>query len=405
MSTAFAPSSDHRPAPGPRPPWRALALLTVAVVLIHLALLGLLPPGSGQRRPALAETFITRSIVVAPVPAPAPPAAAEPAASAPPAAAPAAPAAARPPSPPRPVRPRAAVAPKPAAPAPAPVTEAAPEPEPAPDAAPAAAASPGDLPAQAAVDGGAGPAAEGAANAPAATSGNGNGATAGSGNAAGQFGGPVAVQIPGSVRLRFAATAQQGAQPLQGVFGVLDWLQDGSRYDARLALTFLFKTLRSQQSAGVIGPTGIEPQRFSDTRKTELVSQFDREKGQVFFSSNAPSVMLLAGAQDRLSVVLQLGAMMAGEPTRYPPGTVIAVQTVGPRDGEIWTFNVGEEEEIEVPAGVFKARKLTRNPRKPFDDKIELWLAPVLGWLPVRIRQTQTNGDFVDLQLRDQGPI
>lgn len=404
MSTALASPPDPRPAPGPRPAWRALALLTAAVVLIHLALLGLLPPGSGPRRSALAETFITRSIVVAP--AAAPPAAPAPSASAKPVAAAAAPAAARPPSPPRPARPRA-VAPKPAAPAPAPAPVAEPEPAPAPEAAAAAATTPpGDLPAQATGDAGAGAAPEGAENSPAAASSDtGNGTTAGTGNAPGQFGGPVAVQIPGSVRLRFAATAQQGAQPLQGVFGVLDWLQDGNRYDARLALTFLFKTLRSQQSVGVIGPTGIEPQRFSDTRKSELVSQFDRQQGQVFFSSNAPSVMLLAGAQDRLSVVLQLGAMMAGDPTRYPPGTVIAVQTVGPRDGEIWTFNVGEEEEIEVPAGEFKARKLTRNPRKPFDDKIELWLAPVLGWLPVRIRQTQTNGDFVDLQLRDQGPV
>ena len=104
-------------------------------------------------------------------------------------------------------------------------------------------------------------------------------------------------------------------------------------------------------------------------------------------------------------MVLQLGALMAGDPARYPPDAVIAVQTVGTSDAEIWTFTASGEEQVEVQAGTFTARKLTRNPRKPFDDKIELWLAPDLGYLPVRIRQTQSNGDFIDLQLREQVPL
>lgn len=364
----------------PRPPWRGLALLTAAVVLAHLALLGLAPPVTGPRPSPLANTFITRSIVVSP-PAP------EPAAAAAPVVQPA-------PPPPRPVRPRPAPRPRPAVePAPAPAAAASMPPE----------APPNDLIAQAAIDAGDAQTPEATAGAP--TSGASGAGDAGGGETAGTVVGPVALQISGSVRLAFAATAQQGAQPLQGVFGELVWLQDGSHYDAALSWTFLFKTLRSQRSTGSIGPTGIEPLRFSDKRKTELTSHFERDKGLVVFSSNAPSVMLLTGAQDRLSVVLQLGGLLAGDPARYPPGAVIAVQTVGPRDAEIWTFNVEGEEELSVPAGDFRARKLTRNPRKPFDDRIELWLAPALGWLPVRIRQTQTNGDFIDLQMRNQVPL
>lgn len=372
----------------PRAPWRGLALLTAVVALVHLALLELAPPFTGERPSPLANTFITRSIVIAPPPAPHP----EPAAAAP---------AARTPPPPRPVRPRPAPRPRPAVePAPAPAVDHA-MPPPAP---------PHDLIAQAAIDAGDAPVpdAGGAGQAPGASGVSGDStpnAGAGGGDTAGSIPGPATLQVPGSVRLAFAATAQQGAQPLQGVFGELVWLQDGSQYDLRLAWTFLFKTLRSQHSSGRIGATGIEPLRFSDTRKTEVASHFDRDRGQVVFSSNAPSAMLLAGAQDRLSVVLQLGALLAGDPAHYPPGAVIAVQTVGPRDAEIWTFNVEGEEELGVPAGQFKARKLTRNPREPFDDKIELWLAPALGWLPVRIKQTQTNGDFIDLQLRSQSAL
>ncbi|MDM0033115.1 DUF3108 domain-containing protein [Variovorax sp. J22P271] len=367
----------------PRPPWRGLAWLTAAVVLVHLALLGLAPLGSGPRPSPLAQTFITRSIVIAPPPA------AEPASAAPAAAAP-------PPPPPRPVRPRPVPRPRPAVePAPAPAID---RPAPAETAAVDPDATTGSDAGEAQSQAAGAPAGDGSGSAASGTGGR-------DGAAAGQIAGPVEAQVPGSVRLRFAATAQQGAQPLQGVFGELVWLQDGSQYDLRLAWTFLFKTLRSQHSTGRIGPTGIEPLRFSDTRRTETVSLFDRDQGRVRFSGNVPSEMLLAGAQDRLSVVLQLGALMAGNTAHYPPGAVIAVQTVGTKDAEIWTFNVEAEEDIGVPAGEFKARRLTRNPRKPGDDKIELWLAPALGWLPVRIRQTQTNGDFIDLQLRSQGAL
>jgi hypothetical protein len=212
------------------------------------------------------------------------------------------------------------------------------------------------------------------------------------------------LRVPPSVRLKFAVTGQQGTVPLQGVFGELAWSQDGRAYDARLTLRFLFKTLRTQHSSGAIGPTGIEPDRFSDTRKTEVASHFVRDQGQVVFSNNAPAVPLMPGAQDRLSVMLQLGALLAGDPARYPEDGAVAIQTVGPRDADIWLFKIGAEETLQLPAGEVAARRFTRNPRKPFDDTVELWLAPSLGWLPVRIRLTQPGGDFADMQLRERLP-
>jgi hypothetical protein len=216
--------------------------------------------------------------------------------------------------------------------------------------------------------------------------------------------GPRSLRVPGSVRLKYDVTGQQGTSPMQGVYGQVDWLQDGNAYDARLSLGILFRTLRTQHSSGVVGPTGIEPERFSDTRKTEVASHFVRAEGKVVFSSNAPSVPLLVGAQDRLSIVMQLGAMLAGDAARFPPGSTISIQTVGPRDADIWTFSVGEAETLDLLNGPVNAVRLTRNPRREFDDKVELWLAPDLGYLPVRIKQTQPNGDFADMRMRDHLP-
>lgn len=356
----------------PRPPWRALALLAAAVLLAHLALLGLAPLAGGPHPSPLAGKFEMRTIVIAPPPpepvtAPAPPAAAKP-------------------LPPKPARPRPAARREEAPAAPSPPPSDSPAPEQA-TAAPAEATVATEAPS------------EPAAGTPAGAASNGAGT--GAGAAAGQAEAPPPTHVPGSVQLAFAVTGQMGAAPMQGIFGKLTWQQDGRQYNAQLSLNFLFKTIRGQHSNGTIGPGGIEPARFSDTRRSEVAAHFMREQGQVVFSSNAPSVLLLPGAQDRLSVMLQLGALMAGDPGRYPPGAAFAIQTVGPRDADLWIFKVDEDEHLTLPAGQYNARKLTRNPRKPYDDKVELWLAPELGYLPVRIRQTQANGDFADFQLRD----
>jgi hypothetical protein len=61
---------------------------------------------------------------------------------------------------------------------------------------------------------------------------------------------------------------------------------------------------------------------------------------------------------------------------------------------------VDNEETLNLPYGDLPSVKLLRTPRRDFDQRIELWLAPSLGYLPVRLRITNANGDFVDQLLR-----
>jgi len=144
--------------------------------------------------------------------------------------------------------------------------------------------------------------------------------------------------------------------------------------------------------------------RFSDKYRSEVAAHFDREKGRVTFSANTPDVPLLAGAQDRLSILVQLAAMIAGDPEHYPEATTITVQTIGPRDADTWLFTVGKEETLILPGGQQATLKLIRNPRQEFDQTVELWLAPALGYLPARLRITEPNGDFVDQKWLATGP-
>lgn len=198
--------------------------------------------------------------------------------------------------------------------------------------------------------------------------------------------------LPGSTRLNYKVDANKFPYSLNSE---LLWQQDGERYELRLEFS-AFGQARVQTSRGQLTPDGLAPIRFSDKYRSELAAHFDRAQGKVTFSANSPDAPLLAGAQDRLSILVQLAAMIAGEPDRYRQATTITIQTIGPRNADTWLFTVGGPETLALPGGEQATLKLVRNPRQEFDQKVELWLAPALGYLPARLRITEHNGDFID---------
>lgn len=206
-------------------------------------------------------------------------------------------------------------------------------------------------------------------------------------------------QVPGSVRIKFNATGRRGQLEYKAL-GELLWLHDGLTYDARLELSAWPIMTRAITSSGRMTADGLSPARFADRFRSERAAHFERDMGRITFSANTPDAALLPGAQDQLSVFMQLAAMIAGEPDKYPAGTSINMQTIGPRSAEPWVFVVDTDETLYLPGGQQQTRKLVRTPRKDFDQKVEVWLAPALAYLPARIRITQPNGDFIDQQWR-----
>lgn len=321
-----------------------LAPLAAAVLALHLLALGW---GPGLVRPAPSAgtpVFSTRAI------APTLPAAA---------AAPPEPAPVRPPPKPR-VQPAPAMRP-PVQEAAAPAAPAAPD----PGAAPAASAPPAE------------PAAPAAA-------------------APGPGTPPRATAIPQPARMQYEVELGMRGIQTRGK-AELQWRHDGSQYEARMELSgTLVPVSRVQTSTGRITAEGLAPTRFADKRGKEEAAHFEREKGKVVFSNNKPEAQLMAGAQDRLSVLMQLAALVGGSPADFPVGTAIAIQTADTRGAEPWTFTVEGEEELALPGGTRRTLKLLRMPRKEYDYKLELWLAPGMDYAPVRLRLTYPNGDWLD---------
>lgn len=358
----------------------AVAACVLLVVLLHalgLHVLGRMLPGSGAAPEAgeVRQAFITRSLQLGAAPSVARPQAAQPAPKTPkaPNSAPSGPsfqppAAASSPS----ASPLSSPPSSPFAPAVVPASAPAPAlPEPSPPANTSAASAPAP------------PATDAGAGAPAGTSGV----------------SPLPVYsylVPASTRLKYDVSGTiSGFKYYVG--GELLWLQDGSSYTARLGIRHFLLGSRVQTSKGLLTAQGLEPKRFSDKVRSEVAAHFERDKGKISFSANTPDVALLPMAQDQLSVFIQLASIWAAQGQRPAPGSQIAFQAVGARTAEQWAFTVGEPETLRIDDKPWPAHKLTRERSGDFDTRVELWLAPALDYLPVRIRLTQSNGDEVDM--------
>lgn len=180
--------------------------------------------------------------------------------------------------------------------------------------------------------------------------------------------------------------------------GELIWKLQGDRYEARMEVKMFLLGSRVQTSTGTLGPEGLRPERFADIRRGERATHFERDTGRIRFSSNAPEVALQDGAQDRLSLFLQLAGLLQASPRKE--GDTLSFQVAGTGGAETWRFEVGPEETLALPAGDIAARRVVRRPRDTYDTLVEMWFAPSLHHLPVRLRLTQANGDVADQLLR-----
>lgn len=207
------------------------------------------------------------------------------------------------------------------------------------------------------------------------------------------------VKVPGAVRLNYRIEGKAKGFGFSGK-GHLLWQPgaggDPAAYEAQLVVGNFLLGNRSQASSGRLTAHGLAPTRFADKARSEQAAHFVRDKGQIVFSANTPQAALLPGAQDRLSVVLQISSLLAGNPGRFTAGRALAIQTAGAKDAEVWQFVVVGEETLGLPGGEVRALKLVRKPRHAYDQQIELWFAEKLGFLPVRIKLSQVGGNLVD---------
>jgi hypothetical protein len=188
--------------------------------------------------------------------------------------------------------------------------------------------------------------------------------------------------------------------------GTIHWSSDGKTYDMVVSLPVPFIGSFTYSSHGHIDAFGLAPDQYVEKRghRPEDVSVFNRTTKQIVFTRTPASLPLSDGAQDRFSMVMQLASLVRGNPDAYKPGVTRQFFVVDNDSGEIWPVETIGDETIRTQDGYLSVRHFMRLPRHAGDQRrIDVWLAPSLGWLPARLVQTEPNGTEVELLWR--GPL
>lgn len=187
--------------------------------------------------------------------------------------------------------------------------------------------------------------------------------------------------------------------------GELRWQHNPSAYTLTLSVRAFLVGRREWRSMGQIDASGLSPVRFSDSWRQERAAHFDREQQRVVFSSNSTPAPLQSGAQDQVSLYVQLAAAMSAGPERFVPGTQLQVQTATVRDALPWALVLTGTESLELGGQTLQVSKWVCQPRNRFEARVELWVAAAQSWMPVRIRITQASGSYIDLLWRSTEPL
>lgn len=153
-------------------------------------------------------------------------------------------------------------------------------------------------------------------------------------------------------------------------------------------------------SRGLLAADGVGPRRFTDRRRgrTARATNFDHDAGEIRYSGPAHVHALEPAAQDRLSWVLQLAAIVAADPGRARAASGIVMQVAGVHgDAGRWSFACAPQDD--------QALMCRREPQHLYDTRAEAWFAAAPPHLPMRVRLTPVPaGEALDLRFVDEPP-
>lgn len=187
--------------------------------------------------------------------------------------------------------------------------------------------------------------------------------------------------------------------------GEIDWEINNQTY--QLAITVPVPLLGQFvfTSIGRVDSFGVAPDLYQEvrgSRGTRTVS-FMRDQRLVAFSSNQDTGFLPYGTQDRFSVMLQLAALVAGDPKLDQAGIARDIPMATIDKVEMWTFVSLGDEVLEDAVGAYQhVRHFLRLPRDKEDKRrFEVWLARDAYYLPAKIKQTEVNGTTFELRIKN----
>ena len=266
--------------------------------------------------------------------------------------------------------------------------------------------------------------------------------------------GQMATAVDGQARLArasdltFETNYVVGGETIPGRT-TLVWRHDKHYYQAKWVEVNVKLGNDSYLSTGAVAPQGLAPvtgnwdHALRETIQIDYAQQVAQLKKSGEPVGNVP---IQTGVQDRISAVMHLGALMAGQPDRFAIGTRVQLPVLIDGRTENWSFIVQAQERMQAldkqdvpvvhlvhqstaapaggssqlapaaapapapaasgPAATASSVQLgpvlqAATPPSPSSIRqMDVWLGPTLDFLPVRLRIERFNGNVADHLLR-----
>jgi hypothetical protein len=217
-----------------------------------------------------------------------------------------------------------------------------------------------------------------------------------------------ATRIPPPVALTYTLLRDDGRTRQTGTAG-LAWQHDGRSYQLTLeALADDGRPLLVQASSGTLDAHGLVPERFVDRRAggRQRAANFRHDTGRIGYSGPTHEHPAWPGAQDRLSWLAQLAAVLAA--AGQPPDALRLFVADATGQAGLWQLQRLTDTAEPLP-GAPAAQHWRRDPPRPEGLRIDVWLPPPggagpAGW-PLRLRFTvPRSGHLLELMLQPPRP-
>ncbi|MES2958659.1 MAG: DUF3108 domain-containing protein [Pseudomonadota bacterium] len=222
----------------------------------------------------------------------------------------------------------------------------------------------------------------------------------------------TAFEWPPSTRLTYVLSGNYRGE-VHGSARV-QWVRQGARYQVHLdvAIGPSFAPLMSRRmtSDGELGEHGLTPRRYDEATRLpfqqprRVTLQFTPEQVTL---ANGSQQEALPGIQDAASQFVQLTWLFTTKPDLLRTGNTVTIPLALPRRVGRWVYDVLGQERLRTPIGELDTFHLKPRlgERRPGNElSAEVWFAPTLQYLPVRIRIQQDADTFIDLLL-DAAPL
>ncbi len=209
---------------------------------------------------------------------------------------------------------------------------------------------------------------------------------------------------PPSTRLTYTLTGMYRNGPLYGKASV-EWRRSGTHYQVQFDIHVSPFFDQHMFSDGQITDLGLSPTHYDESFEVPLVAprvrRIDFSEDEVTLA-NGNRVIKLPQTQDGASQFVQFVWMFAQRPELLRPGNVVEIPLALNSNLRRWHYQVVGLETLELAFGRLDAvhlRPLLDGPRRPNEYPFEIWTAPTLQYLPVRILVPIDDKNFADLSL------